>query len=1124
MRNRIIKEIYDLETGETIIADEFFQKPMIELSKARDSFQECISKNIRRFVCPKCFEMIRISGRGDERGVPSIFTHKNDSVYCDRTTTGRSVEEIERIKYGRFGQSQRHKDLKEQLFNCLCDANSKALSVKNVAIEKRVKSTIPFFNYRQPDVLIEYQGRKIVFEIQLSTTFLSVIKERNTFYRLNGYYIIWVFNFDDNRRYVDLNNLAMKDVYFANKMNAFIFDDEAREWSKQRKQLVLKCNWLDTDTRWHYPNTEERFGGEPVTLDQLTFDTNTYKPYYYDAETPYYEAHPEIINKYTEEQKSIEDYIKGLEIKQQEENRKKQEALELMIEKDESVIPFTHNNKYGFKYGITIMQDPQFTSCDRKNDGSFIVGLSRKKGLVSKCGELFGNQLYINIHHLSGSVYLAEDKESFWLCNFTQRLVYRSPGDIVKCQSIGGRIDKVDIYHRDSQTPFSTFYVIDGLKILAEINKGYSFFDTQGKNVTDDAFSYIKFNMGEESILVQRTIDRKWNIIDYDGYALSKWMTDRPRIPIGNNKFIVYKDIRCGLQNSDGSEIIPISHVDIQTHPIYPYLIVKDYARDINYSGDYSFVLLGINGKQEGIPNQLKSPQKDMRFIGNKILMFGNKIVKLPDLTILAEGYDDAEEYDDINIITKKGGEKGMIKCDKTVIIPCKYRDIVEWGNGLFLCKKRRSNSINYSTNVSYYDSYDLIDCNGLRKGEDYSSVGPIIDNIAIVNKGMKEGKIDANGVLILEDIPITNELTAHKIFGYWEIVNKDNLIILNKSEEIDYIEALSPQRILIRHHRIVFNTYLFGLINEEGRKVIECHYKSISLWAPNIYRICEHTTRNYDPAFSLVDNDGKLLIGKYNFIGDLTNGEAKIKLGLIVGKIDEKAQPIYEREIPLADGCVKYSFMKRWGVRSSTGKEILPCKYYEITTYQGCYTVITEFIGGERAIHKTEIATANIIPVKGNKTGETLNSLVYEVGGKGFLVPKKKAENYWEKQIPDSADFIITNICEPQNPEFRGWRPKYHQNVIAKPYTPSKHNNNKHSYIQDGDVVKGKIMWMQYGNAIIKLGDGTTIFIHKSYLRNANIKKKYRGTVVEIRKIGYDEKYQKDKWEVLDVYNSGLE
>ena len=63
--------------------------------------------------------------------------------------------------------SSNDKDLKEQLFNCLCDANSKALGVKNVEIEKRVKSTIPFFNYRQPDVLIEYQGRKIVFEIQL---------------------------------------------------------------------------------------------------------------------------------------------------------------------------------------------------------------------------------------------------------------------------------------------------------------------------------------------------------------------------------------------------------------------------------------------------------------------------------------------------------------------------------------------------------------------------------------------------------------------------------------------------------------------------------------------------------------------------------------------------------------------------------------------------------------------------------------------------------------------------------------------------------------------------------------------------------------------------------------------
>lgn len=509
-RNRIIKEIYDLETGETIIADDFFQKPMNELSKARDLFQECIAKNVRRFVCPKCFEMIRISGRGDERGVPSIFTHKNDSVYCDRTTTGRSIKEIERIKYGRFGQSQRHKDLKESLYNCLRDTNSILLGVKNVEIEKRVKSTIPFFNYRQPDVLIEYQGKKIVFEIQLSTTFLSVIKERNTFYRLNGYYIIWVFNFDDNRRYVDLNNLAMKDIYFANKMNAFIFDDEAREWSKQRKQLVLKCNWLDTDIRWHYPNTEDRFGGVPITLDQLTFDADTYKPYYYDAETPYYESHPEIVNKYTEEQKSIEDYIKDLENEKQKKELRIKEAQELMMERNDSVVPFLENNKWGFKYGVTIIE-PQFTSYEKIENGSFIVKYNRHCGLIDKNGNYLFKCNYLNIHRLANDIIIAESTSGFYISD-KEKISDRSPHDTITLEALSNELSVFVLNSKKLDV-----YIICGDILFKKFLNFYAFYTLFGVKIGSDEYSKYHFTDDYLALWLKDIKTGMWKITEIDG-------------------------------------------------------------------------------------------------------------------------------------------------------------------------------------------------------------------------------------------------------------------------------------------------------------------------------------------------------------------------------------------------------------------------------------------------------------------------------------------------------------------------------------------------------------------------------------------------------------------------------
>lgn len=1125
-RNRVIKEIYDLETGNTINADEFFHKPMDELIKVRDTFQEYINKDIRRFVCPKCFEMIRISGRGDERGIPSIFTHKNDSVYCQRTTTGRSVKEINRIKYGRYGQSQRHKKLKELLSNCLRDKNSVALGVQNVEIEKRVNSAIPFFNWRQPDIQIEYQGKKVVFEIQLSTTFLSVIKERNTFYRLNGYFIIWVFNFDDNSKYVDLNNLAMKDIYFANKMNAFIFDDEAKKWSSERAQLVLKCNWLDADSCWHYPNTEERFGGVPITIDQLVFDTKTFKPYFFDAETPYYEAHPENAKHFLEEQTTIEDYVKDLENKQKESDIKKQEAIEKMMGNEDSVISYRDSNKYGFKYGVTQMIEPRFTTCERREDGTYIVGFNRKKGLVSQYGEVLRDCKYINIHPLPGSAYLAEDKDSFWICNIDEPFCPRLAGDIVKCQNIGNRVDKVELFHRDSQMAFSSFYVIDGCKLIAKINNNYSFVNTSGvKIIDDDLYSWV-FNQGEETILIQRLIDLKWNIIDYDGTILSEeWTTDRPPIPISHNRFIVYNGDLCGVQDSEGEIIIPISYKEIQAHPTLIYIIIKDSIRKrslYSYSyNDYNqFTLLGINGKQDDIPEYFKEPQSSMKFVGDKTLLYGKKIIRLPDFKILADGYTDAEECYDENIMVKNGGRIGMISGTGKPIIPCEYISFEAWGNGLYLCKARKS----YSYNSSYYDEYDLIDNAGKKIKSGFSSVDPIKNGTAKVRMSYHEGEIDADGNLIPDEVMQLSEvLVGHKILGYWEIKNIEGKIIKERTDRIDYIERLSNGYTIIRHNRLGYDIKLFGLINDKGGEVLSCHYKSISLWASDIYLICEHVRESIDPepAYRLVDKSGHDLTDKYHYIGELEDNKAKIKYRGIVGYLDQNAHPIIDNEIPLADGCIKYTFMNKWGIRSSSGKEIIPCnKYTEITTYQGCYAGIlyNKYEEGY-VVNKTEHKTNNIIPVKGTKSDTTINSIVYNVGGCGFLVSKKIAERQWGNNIPNSANLIITNICKPYDPGFRGWRSRYTQVVIAKPYDSSKNKTKNYRYVENGEIIKGRIVWMQYGSAIIKLSDGSTVFVHKSYLKSASIGKKYKGTEIEIKKIGFDEIRQKDKWEVLNVY-----
>ena len=56
-----------------------------------------------------------------------------------------------------------------------------------------MKQLIKIEEWKKPDISASYKNINIVFEIQLSTTFLSVIVDREYFYKDNQTYILWVF-------------------------------------------------------------------------------------------------------------------------------------------------------------------------------------------------------------------------------------------------------------------------------------------------------------------------------------------------------------------------------------------------------------------------------------------------------------------------------------------------------------------------------------------------------------------------------------------------------------------------------------------------------------------------------------------------------------------------------------------------------------------------------------------------------------------------------------------------------------------------------------------------------------------------------------------------------------------
>jgi len=280
-----IDKVIDIEHDQEIDAREFFSQSEDNILHMRRTLQEAIIMDRPKFVCKYCGQMVKISGRNTERGRASFFSHLYDSDACDlKTTTGLSQALINARKYGEYGESTRHKRLKKILEDALNDTNSVKKGITDVQKEKTVFGLHPLFRWRRPDIYIKYNDIEIVFELQLSTTFASVIAEREMFYKMNNIFIIWVFNFDENEEHVDLRNLMMKDIYYENCHNVFVFDNEAIKESLKRKELVLKCDWLEKNGKWHYSGNEN-YGskGVFVTLSDLTYNTATYKPFYFDT-------------------------------------------------------------------------------------------------------------------------------------------------------------------------------------------------------------------------------------------------------------------------------------------------------------------------------------------------------------------------------------------------------------------------------------------------------------------------------------------------------------------------------------------------------------------------------------------------------------------------------------------------------------------------------------------------------------------------------------------------------------------------------------------------------------------------------------------------------------------------
>lgn len=229
-----------------------------------------ISEDSPRLRCGLCEGPVHVSMRQTEAG-NRWFAHHGEVTNCPyRTARRMSAEEQFAWQYQGQQEGADHRYLK----HFIADWLDREPGCSSVWRDKIRPSDLKQGEWKRPDVRAVVGEREIVFEIQLSYTFLSEVLRRDAFYREEGVHVLWIFReFQPHREVV-------RDEFFHNRRNVFVLDADAERETIRRGRLTLRC-YYQTPTLTG-DSLSERWGSRYVHLNDLTFPMPEYRPYYRD--------------------------------------------------------------------------------------------------------------------------------------------------------------------------------------------------------------------------------------------------------------------------------------------------------------------------------------------------------------------------------------------------------------------------------------------------------------------------------------------------------------------------------------------------------------------------------------------------------------------------------------------------------------------------------------------------------------------------------------------------------------------------------------------------------------------------------------------------------------------------
>lgn len=271
-----VKLAIDCETGEVLQAQSLLTMTEAEFSDLR---RETLSaRNARRkgddkavrFICAICKHPLFFSRR-NEGAKNRWYVHDGKSENCPWHEGNRlTPDQTKALIYRGQQEGAAHRHMKQFIAHWL--GNDPAVS--QVSQEQTTFSEVVKGEWRRPDVKCMYRGIPLVFEIQLSYTFLSDVIARDDFYRREGIFIIWVFS-----RF-DMSRAAVMDEVFFNRRNLFVLDKDAANETIEREVLTFTGHHQVPQFRGNL--VQDVWTNRLIGLGDVAFPEDTLRPYFFD--------------------------------------------------------------------------------------------------------------------------------------------------------------------------------------------------------------------------------------------------------------------------------------------------------------------------------------------------------------------------------------------------------------------------------------------------------------------------------------------------------------------------------------------------------------------------------------------------------------------------------------------------------------------------------------------------------------------------------------------------------------------------------------------------------------------------------------------------------------------------